>query len=152
MNNCTNLTSISLPDGMTQIGDLFMNNCTNLTSISFPNSLTQIGHKFMCECNKLTSIELPNSLTQIGDGFMNDCKNLTEIKCSEEVKKILLVNNKKIANIVRTDFYICKKCEQKFPINILHCDICDKTWDVNSASICICKPINKIVYNYYKKI
>jgi lipopolysaccharide biosynthesis regulator YciM len=77
---------------------------------------------------------------------------LTEIKCAEEVKKVLLMHNKNLEKIIKTDFYTCTKCSAKFGINQKHCDICRKIWLNTENSKCICAPNINIVYNYYKKI
>ena len=71
--------SITVPEGITAIGDSAFDYCYNLTSISLPASLTTIGDSAFAYCNKLTSISLPASLTTIGDSAFAFCTTLTSI-------------------------------------------------------------------------
>ena len=48
--NCTGLTSITIPNSVTTIGDNAFANCTGLTSIDFPNGLTSIGRYAFLAC------------------------------------------------------------------------------------------------------
>ena len=52
---------------------------TNLTSITIPNNITSIGDTAFAGCYELTSIVIPNSVTSIGDGAFYYCSSLTSI-------------------------------------------------------------------------
>ena len=41
--DCTSLTSVTIGNSVTSIGDNAFNYCTSLTSITIPNSVTSIG-------------------------------------------------------------------------------------------------------------
>ena len=41
--------------------------CTSLTSVTIPNSVTSIGDEAFDGCTSLTSVTIPNSVTSIGD-------------------------------------------------------------------------------------
>ena len=47
--------------------------CSGLTSVTIPNSVTRIGDKAFCGCSSLTSITIPNSVTSIGEFAFEDC-------------------------------------------------------------------------------
>ena len=64
-NDRTSITSIVLPSGLVQIGNLAFNGC-QITSISLPNTLTTIGQNAFQFCSELVSIEIPASVTNIG--------------------------------------------------------------------------------------
>ncbi len=52
-------------------------NCTNLTSIVIPNSVKTIGSSAFSGCSNLTSIIIPDSVTSIGENAFNGCSSLT---------------------------------------------------------------------------
>lgn len=64
---CTSLTSITIGDTVTSIGNNAFSGCTGLTDITIPNSVTSIGSSAFNGCCKLTSITISNSVTAIGD-------------------------------------------------------------------------------------
>jgi hypothetical protein len=50
------LTSITIPNSVTRIGDVAFFGCTGLTSITIPNSVTRIGREAFYGCTGLTSM------------------------------------------------------------------------------------------------
>ena len=80
---CSILTSVVIPDGVTTIGDWAFDKCTSLTSITIPYSVTTIGEYAFYNCTSLTSITIPYSVTSIGDSAFMGCTSLTEITVSE---------------------------------------------------------------------
>ena len=76
---CKSLTSINIPDSVTSIGNGAFSCCQNLTSINIPDSVTSIGSCAFSCCTSLTSISIPNSVTNIGKRAFIDCKSLTSI-------------------------------------------------------------------------
>ena len=86
--DCTSLTSITIPNGVTSIGDSAFEGCTSLTSITIPNSVTSIGFGAFIGCSSLTSITIPDSVTCIGDSAFNGCTSLTSITIPDSVTSI----------------------------------------------------------------
>ena len=54
--------------------------CSGLTSVTIPNSVTSIGNSAFAYCSGLTSVTIPNSVTSIGEGAFSRCSGLTEMK------------------------------------------------------------------------
>ena len=76
---CTGLTSVSFPASLTSIGTLAFRGCSSLTSVSLSSctSLTSIGGSAFYNCEGLTSVSFPASLTSIGGYAFDGCDNLT---------------------------------------------------------------------------
>ena len=62
-----------------EIGSYAFENCTSLTSITIPNSVTIIGEEAFWGCTSLTSITIPNSVTSIGEWAFEYCYKLVEV-------------------------------------------------------------------------
>ena len=56
---CTQYTSVSIPDTVTEIGERAFIACTSLKAISFPNSVRKINNYAFSGCTGLTSSLLP---------------------------------------------------------------------------------------------
>ena len=85
---CTALTSISLPEGMTSIGSYAFSGCAALTSISLPEGLTKIEERAFAGCRALTSISLPEGLTKIEERTFIECYALTSISLPKGLTSI----------------------------------------------------------------
>ena len=82
------MTSITIPNSVTSIGEKAFYECNSLTSITIPNSVTSIGSHTFYYCYSLTSITIPNSVTSIGEGAFYKCLSLTSITIPNSVKSI----------------------------------------------------------------
>ena len=85
---CTALTSVSLPEGMTSIESYAFSGCTALTSISLPEGMTKIGERAFSGCTALTSISLPEGLTKIEERAFIECYALTSISLPKGLTSI----------------------------------------------------------------
>jgi len=86
--NNTNLTSVTISDGIAYIEGYAFKGCTNLTSITLPNSVNRIGREAFSGCTSLTSVIIPNSVTDLGDGVFEGCTNLTSVTISNSAARI----------------------------------------------------------------
>ena len=85
--NCTSLSSITMPDSVTSIGNTF-GNCTSLSSITIPDSVTSIGKNAFIGCSSLTSVIFGNNVTSIGEYAFNGCSSLTFVIFGNNVTSI----------------------------------------------------------------
>ena len=57
--------------------------CAGLTSVTIPNSITEIGSAAFEGCTGLTSIKVPQNITEISDNAFYDCSGLTSVHISD---------------------------------------------------------------------
>lgn len=79
---------IILLSNITTIGDWAFQDCTNLTSIEIPNSVTNMGVQVFLRCSNLTNVILPEGITEITIGEFFYCKSLTSINIPSSITKI----------------------------------------------------------------
>ena len=64
--DCSSLTSVTIPDSVTDIDREAFGYCISLTSVTIPDSVTSIDHYAFADCTSLTSIDIPDSVRSIG--------------------------------------------------------------------------------------
>jgi G:T-mismatch repair DNA endonuclease (very short patch repair protein) len=77
--HCSGLTSVTIPEGVTEIGNFAFSGCSGLTSVTIPEGVTEIGNFAFSGCSGLTSVTIPESVTKIGHDAFRGCENLTSI-------------------------------------------------------------------------
>ena len=85
---CAYIESVSLPEGLTSIGNYAFLDCEELTAVSIPEGVTRIGDRAFDYCENLTDISLPDSLTEIGDYAFHWCLELHEITLPDGLETI----------------------------------------------------------------
>ena len=68
----------------------------SLTSVTIPQSVTSIGNSVFASCNSLTTINIPYAVTSIGNGAFSSCNNLNLVYC--ELGAPLSINNTTFEN------------------------------------------------------
>ena len=84
-NNCTEITSVTIPDSVTLIGDWVFAACTGLTSVTIPDSVEAISYRAFSNCTRLTNITIPDSVISISDFAFSGCEKLTDITIPDSV-------------------------------------------------------------------
>ncbi|MBQ6275699.1 MAG: leucine-rich repeat domain-containing protein, partial [Bacteroidales bacterium] len=67
------LTSLVIPEIITEIKDYAFNNASCLTSVTIPNSVTSIGQYAFFNCSRLSPITIGNSVANIGQRAFAGC-------------------------------------------------------------------------------
>lgn len=82
------ITSVSLPETVTKIGEGAFRGCYALTEINLPLGLTRIENNTFDRCFYLKNIVIPEGVTEIGEEAFYVCWHLEEIVIPDSVKKI----------------------------------------------------------------
>ncbi len=75
---CDKLQSVTLGNGVTRINSCVFEGCSSLKSIVIPDGVTSIGDRAFSGSG-LTSIVIPDSVTNMGIGVFKGCGSLTSI-------------------------------------------------------------------------
>lgn len=86
--HCKKITSIYIPEGITDIESEAFQECTKLTSVVIPNSAVNLGSAIFRNCSNLTAITLPANIDEITAQLLLGCDAMTELVIPEGVTKI----------------------------------------------------------------
>ena len=76
------VTEVTIPDGVTSIGERAFSGCTYLKSITISDRVTSIGNYAFRYCTGLKGITIPGSVKSIGECAFWGCKNLKTKKAN----------------------------------------------------------------------
>ena len=82
---CTNLTSLTLPEGMEEIGMMCFGSCS-LTSVNLPSTMVKLDSCSLQD-NPFTSINLKN-VKYVGRQAFSQCTNLTSVTSNGKLEEI----------------------------------------------------------------
>lgn len=77
--HCNRLETVTLSDALTIVPWGTFHSCENLTSVTIPASVTKIGEVAFFACKKLSAITIPHAVTEIGWQAFNDCTGLKTV-------------------------------------------------------------------------
>ena len=82
------ITSVSLPEGLTFVGQNAFRGFTKLTEIVIPESVVEVADGALAECTLLTEAKLPTNLTKISHSLFYGCSSLANIEIPANVDTI----------------------------------------------------------------
>ena len=85
---CSGLTSLTIPSGVTSISNYAFAGCSGLTSLTLPSGVTSIDYKTFYGCSGLTSLTIPSGVTSISDCAFSGCSGLTSLTIPSGVTSI----------------------------------------------------------------
>lgn len=85
--NIMELETLSLPEGLEELGWYALNGCRNLTHVELPDTLWKLGGSVFKNCSSLKSLRLPAGLTELGSHIVEGCSALEALKVSEDNQK-----------------------------------------------------------------
>ena len=121
----SDITSVTIPEGVRYINYGAFQECTSLKSVKFPNSLQKIGGEAFGDCTSLSSVTFGSGLKSVEyNGFAN-CESLKKVVLPEGLEKL------------EGAFYECYNLENiTFPNSLSEIDdstIYDTKWYANIA-------------------
>ena len=85
---CSSLISIAIPNGVTTIRNNTFSGCSFLTSATISNGVMAIDKYAFADCLSLNTISVPNSVTRIGQSTFKNCTSLLEVTLSNEMNTL----------------------------------------------------------------
>ena len=82
------ITGLSLPEGLTSIGDVAFNGCWRLNSVVIPGNVTRIGEYAFGACDELSEVVIPEGVIEVGESAFEFCTSLTEAVLPESVEYV----------------------------------------------------------------
>ncbi len=82
------LTSVTVSEGITDIGKYCFQGCVGLRSVSLPTTLKSIGDGAFYGCSSLTDLDIPDNVTRIGDYAFYNCTHVKSVTLSKALKSI----------------------------------------------------------------
>ena len=82
------MTSVTIPNSVTNIGNYAFTDCDSLTSLTIPGSVKSIGYYAFSGCESLTSVTIPSSIKIINSSMFDDCSSLTSVTIPDSVTTI----------------------------------------------------------------
>ena len=86
--NNTDITSIIIPEGVTEIGNSAFKKCTNLTSVTISSTVERIGEQAFNGCTKLSSITIPSTVKIVSKNAFYECTKLNSLTILNGVQSI----------------------------------------------------------------
>ena len=82
------LKSVTISEGVIEIGEFAFYRCSNLKSVDLPNTLIGIDQGAFVFCESLENVNLPDGLQYIGASAFGGCTSLKSIDIPESVTEI----------------------------------------------------------------
>ena len=149
-------TEVTIPDGVTYIGDEAFKDCRGIKSVAIPKTVVGIGIGAFSGCTSLENINLPDGLTEIRRAAFVCCSSLKSIVIPESVENLEHMAflgcssltqvtlsakwQKDLSWFAHTPWYkqlqigfmnngLCKHCGGQFAGVIKKCSVCGKRKD-----------------------
>ena len=97
---CTSLTSIVIPEGVTLIDSYAFYGCYNLVSVNIPDGVVWIGEYAFYVCGLLGELTLPEPLEYVGEYAFFGCDGITTVNYDA-------VNCQTVGGAAKPAFYDC---------------------------------------------
>jgi hypothetical protein len=81
---CTEITNVTVPEGVVAIGPGAFSFCINVPSVSLPATLTSIGSEAFAYASAMETVSIPAAVATLGASAFTGCTSLTGIGVSPD--------------------------------------------------------------------
>ena len=106
---CEKLTSVKLPDGLTEIPQGCFYQCKSLRTIDIPDTVTKIGPDAFNFCINLNTITIPENVTEIGGYAFSRAFKLAEVINLSSLD--ISLDNRNHGYVTLYALYVCNSVE-----------------------------------------
>jgi len=82
------VVSINIPTTVTDIPDYAFQECQNLERVTWHNGITQIGEAAFLKCRSLKAITIPTGVTVLRNNLFDECANLQYVTLHHNITEI----------------------------------------------------------------
>ena len=141
INNCLDIKSVVIENGVESIGDSAFWGCSKLENVDIPSTISSIGWQAFEGCSSLKSLEIPSNIISIGLGTFRGCSSLENLEIPPSIMTIgknafegcsSLENIEIPYSVTSIDYAAFANCSSMSSIKILNPD-CSIYYDGNSG-------------------
>ena len=77
--DCYSLKSVTLEEGVEEIGAYAFAYCSNLTDLTMPQFMTSLGNQAFVDCKGLTSVTVPEGVERLSASVFSGCSRLKNV-------------------------------------------------------------------------
>ena len=82
------VTDLTIPEGVTKIGDFTFANMPNICNVKFPQGLVSIGEFAFSNCSSIPRFDLPESVSSLGMNAFSSCVSITEFTLPAQINTV----------------------------------------------------------------
>lgn len=124
------IKKVIVNEGVTILQSRYFLRCTNLTSVSLPSTLMDIGQNCFAECPKLTSIKMPNAMRSL-DGAIFEQSGLMSIVLPDSLTQILQYT---FRNTPLSEIILPEKLNYLYIGTFNQCEYLSKVYSLNTTA------------------
>ncbi len=138
--NGSDITSVTMPDSITEIRDYAFSSCHKLTSVKLSNNIKVFGNGVFFNTSELKSIEIPASVEDLGTRTFSACG----------LESVTIPKSDTLTTIGEFVFFQCQKLKEvNLPVTVTN--ISDNAFSECPNKITIKAPESSYAQSYAKK-
>ncbi len=90
---CSKLTTVTLSDTLTGLGNYAFSGCSSLNAIKIPSHMSKINDDTFNGCSSLKEIVIPKNIESVGNNAFEGCSAITDVTISDRETELALGSN-----------------------------------------------------------